>query len=484
MSSKEEIKELTNSILESRQGTKKIPDLISTLDNPNLIKFCLNGLVRVFSNLSKKGDLKIAQETDGPAVQKYTQWLNQILEETFAKIASVLETESSQLIKELALTSFVKLLVSAHSEEERKESWTNTDIKRFKLIIESLLSIKHDNQVLIDRFQEYLEYPDAKYYTIQILSRFPFKKSTSCKHLIFRQNLLKFLEILNFNDTENSESTAGLIIENYQLPQESLTKNFNNLWSEFGKIQHQEVDIYKRLLILLTDKVLPVLKNPLTFTDFLLESYNVGGSISLLALNGVFLLMTQHNLEYPDFYTKLYALCTPDLLHAKYRARFFHLANLFLASSHLPEYLVAAFVKRLARLCLTGPANAILLILPFIGNLLIRHDGLKAMIDNSTEYYLMDEPDPKLCKAVDSGLWEIKSLQNHALPQVAQAAKFINKSLPQMEWNVDDYLEITAEDMFATEAKKKIFVNVPLTFERPKGWALAKDDILSQHFSI
>ena len=37
------------------------------------------------------------------------------------------------------------------------------------------------------------------------------------------------------------------------------------------------------------------------------------------------------------------------MLHVKYRARFFHLSDLFLSSTHLPEYLVAAFVKRLAR---------------------------------------------------------------------------------------------------------------------------------------
>ena len=48
--------------------------------------------------------------------------------------------------------------------------------------------------------------------------------------------------------------------------------------------------------------------------------------------------------------------------------------------------------------------------------------------------------------------------------------------------SLEDYLEITPEEMFAIEAKKKIFVNVPLTFERPHGCAFAKDDILSNYF--
>ena len=138
----------------------------------------------------------------------------------------------------------------------------------------SYFAAEHDNQVTIDRFQEYLEYPDAKVYTIQTLARHP-KKSTSP---IFRQNLLKFLEILNY-DEGGIVGESALVVENYEIPAESVSKNFNTLWQDFGKIQHKEVEMYKRLLILLTDKVLPVLKNPLGFTDFLMESYNVGGSI-------------------------------------------------------------------------------------------------------------------------------------------------------------------------------------------------------------
>jgi U3 small nucleolar RNA-associated protein 19 len=49
-------------------------------------------------------------------------------------------------------------------------------------------------------------------------------------------------------------------------------------------------------------------------------------------------------------------------------------------SSHLPEALVAAFAKRLGRLALTANTTDVLIIIPFIGNLLIRHKGLQKMI--------------------------------------------------------------------------------------------------------
>ncbi len=37
-----------------------------------------------------------------------------------------------------------------------------------------------------------------------------------------------------------------------------------------------------------------------------------GGLIGMLALNGIFVLVTQHGLEYPNFYARLYALVDRD----------------------------------------------------------------------------------------------------------------------------------------------------------------------------
>ena len=47
---------------------------------------------------------------------------------------------------------------------------------------------------------------------------------------------------------------------------------------------------------------------------------------------------------------------------------------------HLPAYLVAAFAKRLARLALTAPPEALLMVLPFICNLLRRHPACRVMV--------------------------------------------------------------------------------------------------------
>jgi U3 small nucleolar RNA-associated protein 19 len=49
-----------------------------------------------------------------------------------------------------------------------------------------------------------------------------------------------------------------------------------------------------------------------------------------------------HDRDYPSFYTRLYAFLDQDLLHLKYRSRFFRLAELFLSSTS--AHLLTAFL--------------------------------------------------------------------------------------------------------------------------------------------
>ncbi|GJY71878.1 nucleolar complex protein 4 homolog B [Tanacetum coccineum] len=64
-----------------------------------------------------------------------------------------------------------------------------------------------------------------------------------------------------------------------------------------------------------------------------------------MALSSLFILMTEHGLEYPNLYVKLYALLEPSLLDS------------CLKSPLLPAYLAASFAKKLSRLALTVPPS-------------------------------------------------------------------------------------------------------------------------------
>lgn len=59
----------------------------------------------------------------------------------------------------------------------------------------------------------------------------------------------------------------------------------------------------------------------------------------------------------------------------------------------------------------------------------------------------MDDSNLVTCNATDSSLWEIKTLQSHSLPEVANCAKFIDRELPKTEWEISQDLELTLEDV-------------------------------------
>ena len=65
----------------------------------------------------------------------------------------------------------------------------------------------------------------------------------------------------------------------------------------------------------------------------------------------------------------------------------------------------------------------------------------------TSDPYIMSEPDLVACKASESSLWEIKTLQSHALPEIANTAKFIDRELPKAEWDISQDLELTLEDV-------------------------------------
>ncbi|KAK9887762.1 hypothetical protein WA026_000077 [Henosepilachna vigintioctopunctata] len=270
---------------------------------------------------------------------------------------------------------------------------------------------------------------------------------------------------------------------------ENVTKKvLNKIWNCVMQWEHTKAT-HKQVLIVLLERILPHLEKPLFLTDFLMDSLDVGGPVSLLALQGIFTMIQMHNLDYPDVFKKLYSMFEPEIFHTKYKARLFYLSDLFLSSTHLPENLVAAFVKRLARLALIAPPEDIIIICMFIGNLILRHPGLKCLLNRVTDTipnmdpFIMDESDPVKSNAIESSLWEIQTLQHHTLPTVSKAASFINNPLPSVEWDITNHLNNTGESMFDKEIKK-FTKQVVLSFEKPKGMSLNRGEKVLQYWKI
>lgn len=242
-------------------------------------------------------------------------------------------------------------------------------------------------------------------------------------------------------------------------------------------------DQRKRLLDIMSRVIAPWFTKPELLMDFLTDCYNSGGSMSLLALSGVFYLIQERNLDYPAFYTKLYSLLDADILHSKYRSRFFRLLDIFLASSHLPAALVASFIKRLARLSLNAPPSAIVTIIPWMYNLFKKHPTTTFMMHRvprtkeekeklATEG--MDDPfdtdvlDPMETRAIDSCIWEIVQLQSHYHPNVATIAKIVSEQFTKQFYNMEDFLDHSYASLLEAEMGKNIRKAPVVEFQIPK----------------
>lgn len=168
--------------------------------------------------------------------------------------------------------------------------------------------------------------------------------------------------------------------------------------------------------------------------------------------------------DYPDFYVKLYSLLDAQIFHVKYRFKFFKLLNVFLASSHLPVYMLAAFLKRLSRLALYVPPSSLLWFIPFTYNLLKRVPatrtlihrtkkqavcqpdqsspmGMSASMESQREamgdaVFSLEALDPASSHALDSSLWELAQLRLHAYSKIASFAKVFSEKLTKPEYDL------------------------------------------------
>ena len=329
-------------------------------------------------------------------------------------------------------------------------------------IISKLLFSDRNMKNIIIRLSDYTIYDDFCVYLWKLVMKnlIPTKKDELSTNFV--QNFLELLNVLipstraNKSHQEEDDEMKRFMCKEIKFEVNVLRRDINKVWSVVAQWNHDEVS-QRQLLVLLLEKIIPYHDKPTMLTDYLMDSLDLGGATALLAFQGIFVLIHKYNMSYPNIYDKLYMMFEPEIFHMKYKPRLFHLADIFLTSTYLPETLVAAFIKRLARLALVAPPQDIIVILYFIGNLIIRHPGLKKMIcdpsgseqrEISEDPFIMDESDPNKSQAIQSSLWEIQLLRNHMLPNVAQAAKNImTQPLPRQEWDLANYLELSTRDV-------------------------------------
>lgn len=232
---------------------------------------------------------------------------------------------------------------------------------------------------------------------------------------------------------------------------------------------------YKSILLILHKRIIPYMAQPQSLMDFLTDCYDVTGDaiIPILALNSLYDLMKRFNLEFPDFYTKLYSLLTPDLLYTRYRSRFFRLCDLFLTSTHLSSNLVASFIKRLARLALAASASGVVIVIPFVYNLMKRHPSCMIMVHNTSfskpgsyeDPFDINESNPLKTNAIGSSLWELETLMSHYHPNIATLAKIFGEPFRKHSYNLEDFLDWSYGTLLESEKNRRYKTMAALEFE-------------------
>lgn len=366
---------------------------------------------------------------------------------------------------ESAVAAAVKLLgTEGMYPIERTTETSYFPINRLRNILMQLLSKERPQQIAIAAFKRHAsDYIDVIFYSWKLLPGLTLRSDALTETSNGDGNqtyIINYLDVVAALPIANiKHQTKGQLCANEYKNTENhfdyatARKNLNKSWRQAVMWSLTEQS-HRQMLIVLLENVLAHLIEPVLLTDFLMDSLEAGGPVSLLALQGIFTLIQQHNLTYPNVYEKLYSMFEPEIFHTKFKARLFYLADIFLSSISLPETLVAAFIKRLSRLALVAPPQDIVIILQFIENMIIRHPGLHGKMYKANgirtelaDPFVPSEPIFGKCEAIRSSLWEVASLQQHVLPSVAKAAGFIHNPLPKVEHDLSHVLEKQETDV-------------------------------------
>ncbi|KAK9374757.1 CBF/Mak21 family-domain-containing protein [Lipomyces chichibuensis] len=441
-------------------------------------------LFRSFARMLAAGLLNKPKSNAALAQETVTLWLRDRYKDFKSKLIFLLNDENA----ESALTSLT-ILVRLVKEESSHLAPTIGEYYFAKALFRRILSAllnQSDDELLLEFVETYVnKYDDLRYYFLHFSSLLANDAQTNlsdAQKATFTTNLLSALYAIDDFPTEDVHLNEFWV----ELPKKSkqpVTKlsaqkaAFQDSWLAVLRLP-LTVDQYKYILQIMHNKIVPYMSKPQTLMDFLTDSYDAGGSTSLLALNALFSLMQKYNLDYPNFYTKLYALLDRNVMHVIYRSRFFRLLDLFLSSTHLPALLVASFIKRLSRLAISAPPSAIVIVIPFIYNLLKRHNSCNVLLQRTDEEiaeefdrndpFVANESDPMKSRALDSSLWELATLQSHYHPNVATLAKIMSEPFHKPAYNIEDFMDHSYNTMLDAEFTKNIRNPPAVEFDLPK----------------
>ena len=485
---------LEEQILESREHYNNIVKLQTWANNadskPKTATLAAVALCRVFCRLIA-GEHLVKRNNGSEQDAKIAQWLKQRLRDYVESLAKWIGSPDATK-ENTALTLLMRVVKEETSQgAKRSEQAWRTEMSTFYAVIVALLEANGAEAAREEFVEKYVEeYDDVRFYTLLAIKQF---FSNSEKRT--EERIGNALDLLS--KVEGILDSQDQLQDWYGQPPEPESHQLLSLPAHRKVAQECWLSIFrwplttahrKTILNITSHQVLPWFPNRMEIlADFLTDSFNEGGALSLLALSGIFKLMTERNLDYPDFYAKLYSLLDDEVMHSKHRSRFFRLLDQFMSSSHLPAAMVASFIKRLARLSLQAPPGGIVWVVPWVYNMLKKHPSCTFLLHRSyhpahaiyttnpnylesgmDDPFSMAEPDPMKTNAIDSSLWELHTLQDHWHPNVATLAKILGEQFTKREYQLEDFLDHSYAGLIEAELGKEMKRVPEVEWEIPK----------------
>ncbi|CAI4054084.1 ribosome biosynthesis protein NOC4 SKDI_16G3990 [Saccharomyces kudriavzevii IFO 1802] len=489
-----------------------IPEDVTQLkeeETERSLRFLVMSLFQIFKKMFSREDLTLPSSKKATLEkEQFVKWCRKVYEAFKTKLLSVISDipfETSLGLDSLDVYLQLMDLESTHLASKKDAPFFPNKTLRQLIIalwssnmseVEDAKSSGASGNVILIEFTEkyYKKFADIQYY---FQSEFNQLLEDPTYQELLLKNVGKWLTLANHDEhCSNADADLEIFVPNPPQAVENESKFKSNFEKNWLSLLNSQLSLqqYKSILLILHKRIIPHFHTPTKLMDFLTDSYNLrssnnnAGVIPILALNGLFELMRRFNLEYPNFYMKLYQIINPDLMHVKYRARFFRLMDIFLSSTHLSAHLVASFIKRLARLTLESPPSAIVSVIPFVYNLIRKHPNcmimlhnpafisdpfqtpdqvahLKTLKENYVDPFNVNESDPELTHALESSLWELASLMEHYHPNVATLAKVFAQPFKKLSYNMEDFLDWNYDSLLSAESSRKLKTLPTLEFE-------------------
>lgn len=206
---------------------------------------------------------------------------------------------------------------------------------------------------------------------------------------------------------------------------------------------------FKKSLQLMTDLIIPNIIQPELLLSFFSRVHQSGGPEAILALEPLYFLMKEKNLEVPEFYDRLYDLIDGNVFKSSYRLTFMRQVGLFMSSTMIPAYVVAGIIKRLLQVALVSSPEVVVWATSLVYNLLWHYPTCRPLIHREASSDAVAGSmvyDPKTSKilesqAIDSSLWEIKSIECQVHRTVSKLPNLFSEKFSRPPFDIDSIID-------------------------------------------